>query len=186
MQKQVGESSVFIQDNNTAYNIENQTKHTHKGQSLVEFALILGLIVVLMIISFDVFNLLQQKADLDKMILQAARQAGEFGGTGATGDGSNEIVDYIEAQMISMNYDTTTISDAVATISLESKSVNAAGVISDPDLDNVQQQSCSYGEFISVTMQVPWETNIPVVLFFNGFNGAGTFTISATARCWRA
>ena len=175
---------MSIQDNNT-HNIENQTWRRQNGQSLVEFALILGLIVVLMIIAFDVFNLLQQKADLDKMVLQAARQAGEFGGSGAAGDGSNEVIDYIEAQMISMNYDTSTISGAVGSLVLDTKDLTGT-TISDPTLPGTAIDECRYGQFITVTMQVPWQTNIPVALFFNGFNGAGTFTISATARCWRA
>ncbi|MEM8856980.1 MAG: TadE/TadG family type IV pilus assembly protein [Chloroflexota bacterium] len=179
------ENSMFNTKFKTS-SIEEKLQHKHRGQSLVEFALILGLIVVLMIISFDVFNLLQQKADLDKMILQAARQAGEFGGSGATGDGSSEVVDYIEAQMTSMSYDAATISAAVSTLVLDTKTFTG-GPISDPDLvSGTAIDECNYGEFITVTMQVPWNTNIPIALFFNGFNGAGTFVISGTARCWRA
>ncbi|MEM9775470.1 MAG: TadE family protein [Chloroflexota bacterium] len=177
---------MFIQNDNK-HSIAKETWHKQRGQSLVEFALILGLIVVLMIIAFDVFNLLQQKADLDKMVLQAARQAGEFGGSGAAGDGSDELTDYIEAQMISMSYDSGTISDALDKLVMETKTLDPDDpVLTDPTLPGSAIDECNYGEFITVTMQVPWQTNIPVALFFNGFNGAGTFTISATARCWRA
>lgn len=50
------------------------------GQNLIEFALILGLIIVFLFAAVQISNLLQQKSDLDNMVRQAAQQAGEFGG----------------------------------------------------------------------------------------------------------
>ena len=69
------------------------------GQSLVEFGLVVGLIIIVMLGSFEIFNLLQQKADLDRMILQVARQAGEFGGVGSSGEGEQELKAFIKFQL---------------------------------------------------------------------------------------
>lgn len=171
----------------TTSHIEKTPSQHHvrsEGQSLVEFALILGLIVIVFIGAVDIFNLLQQKADLDKMLLQAARQAGEFGGSG---DG-NEVEAYIRTQMTSMNYSPTEITEALSSLDFTAKKYAGNTII---DLTPAEEAElgtgeCKYGQLITVSIAVDWDTNIPVVLFFGGFNGAGTFEIQSTARCWRA
>lgn len=165
--------------------ISNHYKRkTDTGQSLVEFALILGLIVIIFIGSIDIFNLLQQKADLDKMILQAARQAGEFGGAG---DG-NEVQAYIRAQMNAMEYTPTQITDALDTLEFEARKYdgNTIGDLSDAEVAALGDAECTYGQLITVSMQIEWKTNIPSVLFFKGINKKSFFDVQSTARCWRA
>ncbi|MFK7800753.1 MAG: TadE/TadG family type IV pilus assembly protein [Anaerolineae bacterium] len=174
----------YIEKTPTQYKKDSTHQLKNDGQSLVEFALVLGLIVVIFIGAVDIFNLLQQKADLDKMLLQAARQAGEFGGSG---DG-NEVEAYIRAQMISMGYSQPIITEALDSLDFTAKKYAANAIV---DLTPTEQAElgtgeCKYGQLITVSMAVNWETNIPIVLFFNGFNGAGTFEIQSTARCWRA
>ena len=151
------------------------------GQSLIEFALVLGLIIVIFLGAVDIFNLLQQKADLDKMVLQAARQAGEFGGAGD----NDEVKAYLRAQMAALGYTGTDVEAALnnsSTFNLKAHKYESNAIV----LITPEVSECKYGEFISVYLEVPWDTNIPGVLFFNEFNGAGTFKISSTARCWRA
>ncbi len=165
----------------------NTTTHTsthrfNEGQSLVEFGLVIGLIVIVMLGSFEIFNLLQQKSDLEKVILQIARQAGEFGGVADGGDdGEKEIKAYVRRQLENLNYDNSYITPALD--SLDFKVTELSGSTFSPVTGTTE---CQYGNFITVNMQVDWNTSIPLVLFFDGFTDAGTFDLTATARCWRA
>lgn len=178
--------SIYMKTSNTTqidntFNQHRQVKH-NQGQSLVEFGLVVGLIVIVMIGSFDIFNLLQQKADLDKMILQSARQAGEFGGVGQSGgDGENEIKAYIAKQLENMSYSQDYIDTTVATLVISVTELDGSG-----NFNSVSGQECQYGQFVTVNLQADWQTNLPLVLFFNGFDNVGRFNLTGTARCWRA
>lgn len=166
----------------------NTSSHTsqnrfNQGQSLVEFGLVIGLIVVVMLGSFEIFNLLQQKSDLEKVILQIARQSGEFGGVSATGaDGEKEIKAYVRRQLENLNYDASYIDPAVDSLTFAVSSLSGSSFTP----PNPTVTECQYGEFITVNMQVAWDTSIPSLLFFDGFFDSGTFDLTATARCWRA
>lgn len=150
---------------------------TEQGQSIVEFALILGLMLVFLFGSIEITNLLQQKADLDNIVKQAARQAGEFGG------GQEEIEAYIRKQMEYMNYQNGRINDALATLTLEAQDFNGTSFDPVPPPNN---DECTYGQFIAVTMQVDAQVNIPAFLFFEEFARGIPLTVSNTARCWRS
>lgn len=181
------QSSIYMKTSNTT-KIDNGNLEPHKakhnqGQSLVEFGLVVGLIVIVMIGSFDIFNLLQQKADLDKMILQSARQAGEFGGVGQSGgDGENEIKAYIAKQLENMSYSPTYINNTLATLDINVTELSGSG-----NFTSVPGQECQYGQFVTVSLEAAWQTNLPIVLFFEGFVVENaSFNLTATARCWRA
>jgi hypothetical protein len=173
-----------LNQNHKNMNIQVSTNNkTNDGQSIIEFALVLGLIIIIFLGAIDIFNLLQQKANLDRMILQAARQAGEFGGAGD----NNEVQTYIRTEMIAMGFPTEKIDEALApgTLTFTTKAYDG-DTIGDADTTGLQPGECKYGQLITVSTAVEWNTNIPKVLFFNGFNGAGTFRVQSTARCWRA
>ena len=148
-----------------------------QGQNIVEFALILGLMLVFLFASIEITNLLQQKADLDNVVKQAARQAGEFGG------GREEIEAYIRQQMRYMNYQDGRINNALATLKLEAQNFNGTTFIPVPPPNN---DECTYGQFIAVTMQVDAQVDIPAFLFFEEFSRGIPLTVSNTARCWRS
>lgn len=163
--------------------IEPTKSNQDQGQSLVEFALVVGLIVIVMLGSFEIFNLLQQKADLDKVILQVARQAGEFGGVSGS-EGQDELEAYIRLQLENLGHSENNVTKALDTLDVEVYPWNA----STETFETIPtgNTECQYGEFVRVSILVPWETSLPQVLFFNGFIKGGDFDLSATARCWRA
>ena len=158
------------------------TTQTMNGQGIIEFALILGLILALFLGAVEIFNLLGQKADLDKMILQAARQAGEFGGAGD----NNEVQAYIRTQMLAMNYSQATIDETLGSLMFAAKEYNESEIVDVTDSTGLDVGECKYGQLITVSTTVKWITNIPQFLFFDGLDGIGTFYIQSTARCWRA
>ena len=157
-------------------------KTQENGQSLLEFALILGLMLVFLFGTIEIANLLQQKADLDNIVKQAAKQAGEFGG------GRDEVEAYISKQMEYMGYplasaDEVDITTTLTTLTLEAQEFN--GTTFTPV--SPASETCTYGQFITVTMTVDARVNIPSFLFFNEFiRNSIPLTVSNNARCWRS
>ncbi len=147
---------------------------SEKGQNLVEFAIVFGLLIVVFLGMVEVTNLFQQKSDLDGVVRQAARQAGEFGG------GREQVETYIKHQLELMSYDIGSLN-----IKVTAQELTNSGIITNvlPLTDE-----CSYGDYISVEIQHKWEGR-----FLRGSHGiltndpqSGTFIVSHTNRCWRA
>lgn len=149
------------------------------GQGLVEFALVLGLIVTFLLGMVDLTNVLQQRADLDKIARQAARQAGEFGG------GKDQVKAYVDTQLVMLHYDPIMITG----FEVQAQELQPKVGSSPPEDELVYipgQEVCSYGDFITVKISMDWDVSVPTQLFFEGFARAGTLTMEHTSKCWRS
>ena len=147
---------------------------TEKGQNLVEFALVFGLIIIVFLGMIEMGNLFQEKADLDAVVRQAARQAGEFGG------GSDQVKAYVLHQLDLLGYDAATVS-----ITVTAQTLNSNGFI-----ENTEDYTdvCSYGEFISVEIYKKWDAAFlaSTQAFITQNPQSGVFRVVHTNRCWRA
>ncbi len=149
------------------------------GQNLIEFALVLGLLVTFLFGMIDLTNVLQQRADMDNIVRQAARQAGEFGG------GKDQVRAYVDKQLELMNYNPL----AVTAFEVQAQALQPVAGSSPPESELVYlpgQEECSYGEFITVRLSMDWNVSVPTQLFFDGFARAGTLTMEHTSKCWRS
>lgn len=79
-------------------------------------------------------------------------------------------------------YSTKQISDAITTLQLEaqtfdevSQSFTAKGV-----------DTCTYGEFITVSITVEGDVDIPSFLFVDQVQETLALEVEKTSRCWRA
>jgi len=88
----------------------------------------------------------------------------------------------VRRQLENLNYDSSFIDPAVDSLNFAVSTLSGTS-FSQPD---PLVTECQYGEFITVNMQVAWDTNLPKLLFFDGLYKVGTFDLTATARCWRA
>ena len=149
-------------------------KRDEQGQNLVEFALVFGLIIIVFLGMIELTNLLQEKADLDTVVRQAARQAGEFGG------GTDQVVAYVEHQLELMGYDTNTVAITVRAHVLENDGVIREKV---PATD-----ICSYGDFVSVRIRKNWDATFFAAAqsIITANPQGGSFNVVHTNRCWRA
>lgn len=151
---------------------------SESGQNLIEFALVLGLIIVFVYGGIEIARLLQQKSDLDSMVRQAAQQAGEFGG------GKTEVQAFIRKQMEYQGYSTSDINHTVDSLDLEVQQFNESTNSFDAPED---RDTCTYGEFITVKVQVIGRVNIPSFPFVTGVdNDSIILEVEKTNRCWRA
>lgn len=142
------------------------------GQNMVEFGLVIGLVIVFLIGLVDLTNALQQKSDLDKIVRQAARQAGEFGGDEV------QVQAYIDKQLELMGYDPT----AVTSVKIEAHERNGALIQDKAGTD----ATCVYGEFVAVEVDMTWSVSVPTTLFFSGFSDLDTLNIKHASICWRS
>lgn len=154
----------------------HQPTHNHPssetGQNIVEFGLVVGLVIVFLIGMIDLTNALQQKSDLDKIVRQAARQAGEFGGD------EIQVQAYIDKQLELMGYDPT----AVNYVTVEAHERNGAIIQDKPGTD----ATCVYGEFVAVEVSMDWSVSVPTTLFFSGFSDLDSLDIKHASVCWRS
>ena len=147
---------------------------TEKGQNLVEFALVFGLIIIVFLGMIEMSNLFQERADLDAVVRQAARQAGEFGG------GSDQVTAYVLHQLDLLGYNAATVAITVTAQTLKSDGV----------IYNIEPYTdvCSYGDFVSVQIYKEWDAAFlaSTQAFITQNPQNGVFNVIHTNRCWRA
>ena len=159
--------------------LSSPTGNRESGQNLIEFALVLGLIVTFLFGMIDLTNVLQQRADMDKVVRQAARQAGEFGG------GKDQVRAYVDTQLSLLGYDPA----RVTAFTITAQELQTKSGSSPPELELVYipgQETCTYGDFITVSLSMDWAISIPSQLFFKGFARSDSLTMEHTSKCWRS
>jgi hypothetical protein len=141
------------------------------GQALVEFALVLGITLFLLLAIFEAFGLYRQRYGLDQVAREGARLAAEYGG------GAPEVEAYIRQQLGSLLLDTADIKIEVAALSFDGAHLVPV---------TPARAYCHYGEFISVTVAAPWQITIPGAgLFVTAFVGDGIHQAEHIDKCWR-
>lgn len=154
------------------YKTKNLTRQ--KGQTLVEFAMVLGIFLLLLLVIMEAFNLYRQRYGLDQVAREAARLAAEYGGN------APEVESYVLFQLEKLLLDTEDVSITVV-----------AHTFSDDGTEIVPifpiRSNCTYGEFITVRVTMPWSVSIPGGgLFVQAITDNGTHSAEHLDKCWRS
>jgi hypothetical protein len=138
------------------------------GQTLIEFALVLGLLMFTFLVFTELLDLERQRSDIDKVARQATMQAASYGGE------TPELEAY-------MNTELQRIGRPNATWSVSAYDMGSSATFTEVSpATNV----CRYGGHIGVTVADEWETFIPTMLFSPGIDAAGVIERTHIARCW--
>lgn len=141
------------------------------GQGLVEFALTLGIALLLFLTMIEAFGLYRQRYGLDQVAREGARLAAEYGGN------APEVEVYIQQQLANLLLDTNDVKIEVAALYFDGSQIVPV---------YPARAYCNYGDFVSVTVQAPWRVTIPGAgLFVNAFISDGIHQAEHIDKCWR-
>ena len=162
---------------------KNDKQLTQKGQGMVEFAIIIGVMIGLFIGIFEIMTIFNKRTDLATATRLAARQASESWVPDGTTDITSQIEQYMQAEMVKMGYADTLITDGDLTVEIIAHEYNQ----STSELVAGTDRVCTYGEYISVRAQLNYSPEIlPLDTFFEGASsGIGTLEEEFAYRCVR-
>ncbi len=151
------------------------------GQGLVEFSMILLILLGTFLGAFEVFNLYQQRTEVETVTQRTVRQAAESYIDKVNSEA--EITEYAALQFESMGYDRTYIDNNIV-VKIEGYTYDEANQKLVPIEPAVSY--CVYGDYIAIRITKPLETSvIPLDTFFEISNSSQNYTAEEVNRCWR-
>ena len=144
-----------------------------RGQSLVEFTLVLGIMLMLLFVMISILRLYNLQSLVDKVAQEGSRYAAEAGG------GTEDVLAYMNTQYELFGGDRKTMTVTVTAVEYD---VGSETFVPVSPLSHL----CGYGDHVAVTVSADYRETIPAIGLFTAYlDEAGAISATHLRRCWR-